>query len=140
MALTSTAERWIRNALPALQIEAHDNSRAHGFWDECLHRKYTPSDGRLHPDGVMAAVPMKLALIHSEVSECLHAWQKSAPEKVKMDIGDELADTIGILHRGHLREVASADDLRSVTGKGGLESLFAQDREEDASHAETSAP
>ncbi len=53
---------------------------------------------------------------------------------------DELADTIGILHRGHLREVASADDLRSVTGKGGLESLFAQDREEDASHAETPAP
>jgi len=49
---------------------------------------------------------------------------------------EELADTIGILHRGQLRAVGTANELRSLNGGGSLESLFGHLCEEEASAAD----
>ncbi len=48
---------------------------------------------------------------------------------------EELADTIGILHQGHLRAVGTPGELRSLNRQGSLQSLFAHLCEEGASGA-----
>lgn len=56
---------------------AHDNSKSHGFWD-----KQNPKN--------ITVLGLKLALIHSEVSECLEAARQK--DKAKNNFAEELTD------------------------------------------------
>lgn len=70
--------------LRTLTSQAHNTSRDHGWWDDQLPDKrellVTEATG-LDPEKVLAVVPEKLALIHSEVSEALEDYRngKMAP-------------------------------------------------------------
>ena len=52
----------------------------------------------------------------------------------------DVADTIGILSRGRLRGVGTAEELRSWSRQDSLESLFAHLQREEASRADTPTP
>jgi NTP pyrophosphatase (non-canonical NTP hydrolase) len=65
-----------------LQRNVHQNSKNKGFWSE----------------GENSSVPVKLALIHSEVSEALEAYRVGNPASQKIpdhsQIGEEMADVL----------------------------------------------
>lgn len=82
--------------LSTLQAAAHENSLSKGFWDD----QKGPS-GRLVPELVEEQIPLKLALIHSEVSEALEEYRNGHPAaEVRIEDGKpegipvELADAV----------------------------------------------
>lgn len=98
-----------------MQSDAHQNSRAHGFWP--------PEENATHPTTIAA----KLALVHSEVSEALEAvretgtdsWIAAGREDDKnnkpMGLGPELADIL--IRVGDLAEALHIDLEHWVTAK-----------------------
>ena len=53
----------------------HQNSKDKGFWDNC---RYGLGMLDLEPDKVQESIPVKLCLIHSEVSEALEDFRTGA--------------------------------------------------------------
>lgn len=82
--------------LNEMQKAAHENSKAKGWWDDQKR-----ADGTLVPSCVEAEIPLKLALIHSEVSEALEEYRSGhPPTEVRIENGKpegipaELADVV----------------------------------------------
>jgi NTP pyrophosphatase (non-canonical NTP hydrolase) len=94
---STTKERPMPTTIADLQQSAHLNSVGKGFWDD----QKDLSGNHLEPDLVEAEIPLKLALIHSEVSEALEEYRNShPPAEVRIENGKpegfpvELADTV----------------------------------------------
>jgi NTP pyrophosphatase (non-canonical NTP hydrolase) len=104
--------------VPAMKINdmakmAYDNSRAHGFWDGV-----EPYDVRV--------IPLKLVLIHSEVSEALEVYREEPDEESvrapryshagkPIGLDSELADII--IRVGDLAAHLGIDLERAITEK-----------------------
>jgi hypothetical protein len=86
----STLHRQFDFYLTAVMELAHENSRSHGFWDWYEAHKH-------EPESVIIWKLSRIALIHSEPSECLEGIRKSLPDDHlphrSMEVS-ELADTV----------------------------------------------
>lgn len=58
-----------------LQAAAHANSVSHGWWDQQRRIALTPEGEDLDKRLVLATIPEKLCLVHSEVSEALEDYR-----------------------------------------------------------------
>lgn len=75
------------NAINKASMECFNNSFSHGFWDEFI-------DGQDPLTFYEHAIPIKLALIHSEVSEALEGDRNGIAADEKGGLGEELADVV----------------------------------------------
>lgn len=80
--------------------DSHERASEKGWWDNCIDDTgiYDPEDG-IRADLVEKAIPEKLALIHSEVSEALEDYRNGAmhtghPYGKPVGFPSELADII----------------------------------------------
>lgn len=94
-----------------LVADSHGRACRKGWWDDCWHDEdqYVVNN-ELDPDKVLALVPEKLALIHSELSEALECYRKGEmttyytaqgkPEGFPVELADVVircADLLGAL-------------------------------------------
>lgn len=101
-----------------MQRDAHKNSVAHGWWEE----QATAVGGGLDPRLVDAAIPEKLCLIHSEVSEALEEYRNDRPPyyidgatRKPEGLAAELADVI--IRIGDLAGALGVDLEQAVVEK-----------------------
>ena len=70
-----------------LVTDSHERSKRKGWWDDCLNR--LPDGSReIRYETVVARIPEKLALVHSEVSEALEDYREGALA-TKIQYGDK---------------------------------------------------
>lgn len=92
--------------LQELIQKSFENSKAHGFWDDCLGE-----DGLVHTEDVLKAIPLKLMLIVTELAEAMEDYRTGClslgikgpdgkPEGFPVELADGLirmGDLIGAL-------------------------------------------
>jgi NTP pyrophosphatase (non-canonical NTP hydrolase) len=79
----------------AIARAVHDNAIRKGFWDSAKGRMLTHFRGEGYKF-VETAIPEKLALIHSEVSEALEAYRNHDMENFAEELADVMIRTMDL--------------------------------------------